>query len=439
MRDAVIWAGHSSAAKRIGALGLMVGLLARAANAAIIGGALLWAGLARSLRPRPWRPNGCVVAVGTFYSRNWLVAHAAPLSRCGIEKLVVVADRPLGPFERVSFACPPAWLSRLIGRALAKLVWLLRVGLRERPDLFIGYYVMPSGVAALLAARLFGRSACYQMTGGPLEIVGGGWATENSLQKALGGPSLFIERLARRLVAAFDLVVVRGPRARDFVADCGASGRIAIIPGSVDADRLSSTLAREHDLIYVGRLTAMKRPLQFLDVVAGVREAIPGVRAVLVGDGPMMAAVRARVAKLGLTGQVELRGHTEEVEPLLRRSRVFVLTSESEGLPIAVAEAMAAGVVPVVSEVGELAELVQDGENGYLVPVGDVPAFIVRSVRLLSDAPLWAKCSQAAAAAARRSNHVEVVAGLWAEAIPGAVARAGAAGQGAQAGPTQER
>lgn len=400
---------------------------ARVVNGVILGSALLFARLMRKVPRRTHRASGRIAAVGTFFNRNWLLAHATPLSRSGVEGLIVVADQPLGPLDNTIddntiYACPPQWLSRLLGRALAKLVWLIGVGFRFRPDLYMGYYIVPSGLIALVVGRLFGRPACYQMTGGPREILGGGWATENRLQRTLGAASPFVERLARRVVAEFDLVVVRGPRARSFVSACGPRGRVVIIPGSVDSNRLGSIVPREYDLVYVGRLTEMKRPLQFLDIVAGVRRTIPSVRAIVAGDGPLMGAARSRVRSLDLTDHVELSGQTDEVHRLLRRCRVFVLTSESEGLSIAVAEAMAAGVVPVVSNVGELSELVKDGESGYLLPVGEVSGYVECIVGLLRDTALWSRYSRAAATAAKQSNDVDVVARLWADCLPAVIA-----------------
>ena len=71
------------------------------------------------------------------------------------------------------------------------------------------------------------------------------------------------------------------------------------------------------------------------------------------------------------------------MESILIRSKIFVLTSRTEGLSIAMAEAMASGVVPVVANVGDLADLVVDGVTGFLVTLDNVPEFVQRAALLL--------------------------------------------------------
>jgi len=383
------------------------------------GTALIISRLCRTVRRDRWLPNSCIALTGTFFSRNWYRAHAVPLARSGRREVYVVTDEPLDDIEGVHFVCPPRWAARLLGRALSKTIWMIGVGLRHQPDLYMGYYIFPNALLALIVGRLFGRPTCYQMTGGPIEIRGGGFETENRVQGRLGRPSPYLERLGRNVVREFDLVVVRGGHARRFVSGLGLNGRVEIIPGSLEANVYASRPCAEsgstrcHDLVWVGRMTEMKQPLQFIDIVAGVRRELPGVRAVMIGEGPLMPSVRERVKRLDLQANVRLLGKIEGVASVLVRSRVFVMTSSSEGLSIAMAEAMAAGAVPVASDVGELGDLVRDGETGFLIPPDDVDNYVRQINVLLTDTPVWQRLSAAAAQAARDYNDVSVVAERW--------------------------
>jgi len=92
-------------------------------------------------------------------------------------------------------------------------------------------------------------------------------------------------------------------------------------------------------------------------------------------------------------------------------------------LAIAMAEAMGAGAVPVVADVGELSDLVKDDVNGFLVRPNDIGMFTQRVVALLRDRGLWARCSEAARATALRSCSVPVVAQQWSRCLRDVVDR----------------
>lgn len=373
---------------------------------------LLVARIGKAIPRRHWLPTGRVLVTGTFYNTNWYVSHVTPLSRSGAKEVILVGDEPQVPIDGVRFACPPWWVSRIITRAVAKLIWMIVAGLRYKPDLYMGYHLFPGACSALIAARLLGRPACYQMTGGPVEVIGGGSGSENALTTRLAGPSAFLERMATAAIRRFDLVVVRGHKARDFLAERGVPGTITIITGSVCQPQTVAP-SRSNDLVFVGRMTELKQPLQFVEVLAAVRREVPCIRAAMIGDGPLLVAVRQRAAELQVADCLDLLGKRRNVQTILSDSKVFVLPSRSEGMSIAMAEAMAAGAVPVVADVGELDDLVEDGINGYLVEPDNITQYAARISSLLRDPALRSRCSQAAVAAAARHCGVEAVAALW--------------------------
>jgi glycosyltransferase involved in cell wall biosynthesis len=372
--------------------------------------------------------TGRAVVIGTFHNPGWYLSHAVPLARSGLREVIVVTHDVLPAIEGVRLAPPPRWLTRLAGRACSKFVWALHVGRQSGADVFIGYHIIPNATMALAAARLLGRAACYQMTGGPVELLGGGYlATENQVLGRLGAPSPRLERLALRAAAAFDLVVVRGQSAARFVLERAPGPRVAVIPGSIDLARFPESAAeRRCDLVFVGRLAPTKQPLQFVDIVAAVRHRLPGTRARIVGDGPLMADVRRRIGELALDEAIEVRGQTADVAACLADARVFVLTSRSEGLSIAMAEAMACGVVPVVADVGDLGDLVTDGRNGFLIEPGNLEQYADRAVAILSDDAWRRQLSAAAARDARTRHGLTHIASLWREQLVAPAPRSGA-------------
>src|SRR5206468_12740764 len=182
----------------------------------------------------------------------------------------------------------------------------------------------------------------------------------------------------------FDLVVVRGSKARAFLMDRGARP-VTIITGCVTSSTEPEPAARDYDLVFVGRLAAIKQPLQFIDIVASVQRQLPAVRAAVVGDGPLLEAAREGRTTCGLEETIEFFGQIQDVHRILARSKLFVRTSRSEGLSIDLAEAMAAGVVPIVADVGDLGDLgdlVIDRLTGFPVTPDDVAQFARRPLAL---------------------------------------------------------
>jgi glycosyltransferase involved in cell wall biosynthesis len=373
---------------------------------------------------RPWKPTGRIIVTGTFFNPNWYLSHIVPLSRSGVQEVILVIDKPQLPLERVRFVCPPRWVARLLSRAGAKAIWMIVAGLRYRPDLYMGYHIGPGACSSLVAGRLLGRPVCYQMTGGPAEMAGGGYAAIESVGGSLGRPSRLIETLATRIVRQFELVVVRGSKAKEFLAARGISRSVAVITGGVNGSRPVPQKDRDIHLICVGRLSPIKQVDQFIAIVAAIRKAVPNVRAAVVGDGPLKVDLQTRAQELGISASIEFLGKREDVGAFLARSQIFVLTSQSEGLSIAMAEAMAAGVVPVVADVGDLGDLVVNGASGYLVTPNHIQEYADRILSLLRDASLWAQCSCRAVDAAQRQCGVEVVTGKWRHHLREVVARA---------------
>ena len=94
-------------------------------------------------------------------------------------------------------------------------------------------------------------------------------------------------------------------------------------------------------------------------------------------------------------------------------SKVFVMTSKTEGMSIAMAEAMACGVVPVVADVGELGDLVTDNVNGYLVKPNNIDEYAKKVISLLQDQVLWEKYSNRAIEVARSYCDVKIITKKW--------------------------
>lgn len=146
--------------------------------------------------------------------------------------------------------------------------------------------------------------------------------------------------------------------------------------GLKEQDRVASIVAR---------LFPEKNHRLLLAAFAEVVRKVPNARLLIVGDGTEKDDIRAEIARLGLGEQVQMLGVRRDVATILAASDLFVLSSDREGLPIAVLEAMAAARPVVATAVGDLPSIVRDGETGRLVPSLDPQALAAALADVLSN------------------------------------------------------
>ncbi|MFD9067199.1 glycosyltransferase [Kitasatospora purpeofusca] len=155
----------------------------------------------------------------------------------------------------------------------------------------------------------------------------------------------------------------------------------------------------------VGNLTPKKDQATLLAAHADLLRRHPRARLVLIGTGPLEGQLRARAAELGIADAVLMTGSRSDVPQLLPALDVFTLSSRQEGLPVALMEAMTSGLPSVVTRVGGIPEVLDDGEQGYLVPPGDPSALADAFARLAEEPDLRTRL---ATAARERSERFDV-------------------------------
>ena len=129
-----------------------------------------------------------------------------------------------------------------------------------------------------------------------------------------------------------------------------------------------------------------KAPLDFIELASLVKRDFPNTKFVLVGDGQLRKRIVARIKQLNLEGQVILTGWRKDIGLILSGLDALMLTSLWEGFPIVVLEAMAAGVALVATDTGGIAEVVINGQTGYLVAPHDIFSMQKRLGELLGSA-----------------------------------------------------
>lgn len=182
-------------------------------------------------------------------------------------------------------------------------------------------------------------------------------------------------------------VIVLGETWAEFVARDLAvqQERIVVLPNAVPGPReIPQRVNRPVRVLFAGRVGARKGAPELLEAWSRISAGRDAVLVLAGGlddpDGSIRAAVD-RAQRVELTGWLD----AEALQDQLRRAQILVLPSRAENLPLSLLEGMAWGLAPVVTPVGAVPEVVDDGENGMLVPVGDAGALAQALAGLLDD------------------------------------------------------
>ena len=205
--------------------------------------------------------------------------------------------------------------------------------------------------------------------------------------------------IERTLARRTDRLLTVTPRVRDelLALGVGSAAQYTPVPLGFDLDPLLAAERRRGELRaelgvgaaplvgIVARLVPIKAHEVFLTAAVRVRQALPAARFLIVGDGELRGALEARVTSLGLGDAVRFLGWGAGLDRLYAGMGVLVLTSRNEGSPVALIEAMAAGVPVVSTNVGGVADVVDDGVNGWLAPMDDDAALARHVLAVLAD------------------------------------------------------
>jgi glycosyltransferase involved in cell wall biosynthesis len=212
-------------------------------------------------------------------------------------------------------------------------------------------------------------------------------------------------RLAYRLIGRFaGKMVTVSQNLRHFLVERTGipPEHIRVVPNGVSVDEAPSrdkiseirkALELDQQTLVVGtvgRLDPVKGHRYLIDAAVSVIQRCPRAVFLIAGRGENQVELERQARQLGVASQIRFLGHREDVRELLEIYDVFTLPSLSEGMPLALLEAMAAGVPCVASRVGGIGEVIADEETGLLVRPRDSQA-LARSILWLLNDPTFAK------------------------------------------------
>jgi glycosyltransferase involved in cell wall biosynthesis len=288
--------------------------------------------------------------------------------------------------EDVGLAGALSVICSAIGYLLFSLILCLRIRRsRHVIGLVHAHYVLPQGLFGLVIARFLRVPLIVTVSGTDVNIM----MKRIAITRAL---CLFVLNHAHATIA------VSKPLRRWLyqfgVAHC------TYVPNSVDTSSTRSLGESMHAdrILFVGRLTTNKRPLILIRAFDEIAREIPTATLLMCGDGPLKQTVEGEIVKRGLEGKVKMFGWVSPrfVNELRSKAGLFVLPSASEGLSVALLEAMAAGQTIIVSQNESHAAVIEDGKNGLLFQLDD-SGHLANQIRLaIADKSLRVRLSRSA-------------------------------------------
>lgn len=289
--------------------------------------------------------------------------------------------------------------------ALKDIVFALRVSamlIRERRNFHFVYFLMQGLhlAAGLPTARFLGKPILMKIAGSGVVPL---------MTKSLSG------RLELRWLQewAYRVMILNDGMRDEAIAAGFSSDQLYWMPNPVNIETFAPCddqerieLRRKFGIpstaavvLYCGRLASGKGLPELIDAFALVAAQVPEATLVLVGDGPLRPKLALQATQLhSIDSKIRFVGQVDpaEVCDWLKVADVFTLVSFSEGFPCALAEAMSTGLPSVVSDIPANRQLIDDGEHGFLTPVGELNAIGTAIIQLLKDATLRLRMGEAA-------------------------------------------
>ena len=318
-----------------------------------------------------------VIYIGTLQSggAERVVSEISAMYADHFEEVVILTyyDAPVfySIDPRVRIEC----VERITGTVnkLHNALWLRRFVKREKPDVFLSF-LMPFNMMAIASLLLTKTRIVVCERQDPSDVK---------------TPLL---RIIRTFLYHFcSRIEVQTLKAKNYFSR-SLQKKITVIPNpnhiTFSEREFAINSIKENKVAIVGRLIPLKNHRMLINAFFNVLEKHPDYHLDIYGDGETYEEIDNQIKQLGVTESVKLHGRTDNVPEALATARIFVLCSNVEGMPNALMEAMALGVPCIATDVSGVRDIIDDGVNGFIIPVGDQTALEDRLMQLMGSEEL---------------------------------------------------
>ncbi len=265
---------------------------------------------------------------------------------------------------------------------------MARITKREKLDLLHVHYALPHSTAALLSRELTGKPYITTLHGSDVTILGSDPSYEpiNTMS----------------IEASNAITTVSKYMANEAKNNLNIDKKIHVIPNFVDHEAyqpapcqiLENPRPRAITLVHVSNFRPVKRIDDLVYSMCIITKKEPNAQLILVGDGPERHRIERLIDRLDLRKNILVTGYRSDVAERINCADALVLCSETENAPLTILEGMSCGLPIIATNVGGIPEQVQDGENGFLVPVKHPEEIAEAALKLSADENLLARMGE---------------------------------------------
>lgn len=287
----------------------------------------------------------CRMGPGTFDAKM------IPLSMVDRVGKIIVVRKEQGPeIPKLNYYLLPRLCNISILNILLTPFIIARQTKKQKADVILAYHYVPHYYFAFFASRLTGIPYILGQTG-------------SDDQKLVLHPIRGL--LLRKAIRSALCLNVPGQESVKFWHSQGFR-KVNILHSTIDTDYfVPSDNTKTIDFVYIGRLESYKGVHVIISAMKEVIDRYPAANLAIVGYGSQQKQLKHITLRLDLSANVTFHEYQKNVRDWLHRSRIFVMASDTEGLPCSLMEAMSCGIVCITSWVGNIRDIIQDGITGF--------------------------------------------------------------------------
>jgi N-acetyl-alpha-D-glucosaminyl L-malate synthase BshA len=265
---------------------------------------------------------------------------------------------------------------------LALATKMAQVAKMQNLDLFHVHYAVPHAVCAFLAKQMLGNDIKVVTTlhGTDITVLGQDESLKDLIRLGINesdAVTAVSKDLIRETREVLDIT-------REIDLTYNFVDHRVYYPRDVTNLREDFASPEEKILMHISNFRPVKRVSDVVDIFAKVNLEIPS-RLLLVGEGPDLPKIQAKISEMGLEDKVRFLGRQDEIAQVISLADLLLLPSEKESFGLVALEAMACGVPTIGSQTGGIPELIEHGKTGFIAPIGDTESMAKYAIKLLSD------------------------------------------------------